>query len=68
MTFDEWFLSKQGEPYDSMYVFARDAWNAALSAEREECAKVCDAMAEYRRAFMRSDGVVGKPFVPKRLR
>ena len=29
MTFDEWFQSKQGEPYDSMYVFAKDAWNAA---------------------------------------
>lgn len=29
MTFDEWFQSKQGEPYDSMYVFAKDAWAAA---------------------------------------
>lgn len=40
MTFDEWFQSKHGEPYDSMYVFARDAWKAAradafqLAAER----------------------------------
>lgn len=40
MTFNEWFKSKQGEPYDSMYVFARDAWMAAkedafkLAAER----------------------------------
>ena len=34
MTFDEWFLSKQGEPYDSMYVFARDAWNDAQASER----------------------------------
>lgn len=34
MTFDEWFLSKQGEPYDSMYMFARDAWRAA----NEQCA------------------------------
>ena len=28
MTFDEWFQSKQGEPYDSMYPFARDAFKA----------------------------------------
>ena len=28
MTFDEWFQSKQGEPYDSMYPFARDAYAA----------------------------------------
>lgn len=34
MTFDEWFLSKQGEQYDSMYVFARDAWTAAQEVER----------------------------------
>lgn len=34
MTFDEWFNSKQGEPYDSMYVFAKDAW-AACSASRD---------------------------------
>lgn len=31
--FDDWFRSKQGEPYDSMYVFARDAWNASQAAE-----------------------------------
>lgn len=28
MTFDEWFKSKQGESYDSMYPFARDAFAA----------------------------------------
>lgn len=45
MTFDEWFLSKQGEPYDSMYVFARDAWIASQGVEREACAKVCEKEA-----------------------
>lgn len=45
MTFDEWFQSKQGEPYDSMYVFARDAWNAALGQQREECALMCEKEA-----------------------
>lgn len=45
MTFDEWFQSKQGEPYDSMYVFARDAWTSAIAAEREACAKVAEAAA-----------------------
>jgi hypothetical protein len=35
MTFEEWFLSKQGEAYDSMYVFAKDAWNAAISVKQE---------------------------------
>jgi len=46
MTFDEWFQSKQGEPYDSMYVFARDAWTAATAAEREACARIADDAAE----------------------
>lgn len=32
--FDDWFQSKQGEPYDSMYVFARDAWLAASAGWR----------------------------------
>ena len=42
MNFEQWFMSKQGMPYDSMRVFAQDAWNAAVEAEREACAKVCD--------------------------
>ena len=29
MTFDEWFRSKQGDPYDSMYAIAQDAWKDA---------------------------------------
>ena len=37
MTFNEWFQSKQGEPYDSMYLFARDAWAAAREAA---CAEI----------------------------
>lgn len=44
-TFDEWFSSKQGEAYDSMYCFARDAWKAAQEVEREACAKVCEKEA-----------------------
>jgi len=31
MTFQEWFQSKQGEPYDSMFMFAKDAWEAATA-------------------------------------
>jgi len=42
MDFEEWFLSKQGEAYGSMYAFAKDAWAAAVSAEREACAKICE--------------------------
>lgn len=45
MTFDEWFQSKQGEAYASMYAFAKDAWEIAINIEREECAKVCDELA-----------------------
>lgn len=37
VTFDEWFISKQGEAYDSMYCFARDAWEAAQDVDREAC-------------------------------
>lgn len=39
-TFDEWFSSKQGEAYDSMYCFARDAWKAAQGVERDECCSI----------------------------
>jgi len=42
MNFDEWFRSKQGLSYDSMFLFARDAWDAAKAVEREECAKICE--------------------------
>ena len=37
MTFEDWYLNKQGGYYDSMYLFARDAWQAAQEAERERC-------------------------------
>jgi len=43
MSFDEWFRSKQGLSYDSMFLFARDAWDAAQRIEREECAKLCQS-------------------------
>src|SRR5574340_498162 len=39
MTFDEWFRSKQGEPYYSMWAFARDAWQESAKQEREACAQ-----------------------------
>lgn len=39
MTFDEWFKSKQGEPYDSMYPFARDAFAAG---KREAAQHILD--------------------------
>lgn len=48
MTFDDWFRSKQGEPYDSMYVFARDAWHAATADEREACARAAEGFTEER--------------------
>ena len=41
VTFDEWFQSKQGEAYETMYCFARDAWKAAQEVEREACADIC---------------------------
>jgi hypothetical protein len=42
MTFDEWFDSKQGIPYMTTYMFAKDAWDASKQLEREECAKICE--------------------------
>lgn len=41
MNFEQWFMSKQGMPYDSMRVFAQDAWDAAVEAERE---RICAAI------------------------
>ena len=40
--FMEWFQSKQGQPYDSMFMFAKDPWADATAQEREACAKVCE--------------------------
>lgn len=34
MTFDEWFQSKQGQPYYSYYDFAKDAWYESQEVER----------------------------------
>jgi hypothetical protein len=42
MRFEEWFQSKQGESYASMFMFAKDAWADATAQEREACAKVCE--------------------------
>lgn len=39
MTYEEWFSSKQGEPYDSMYVFAKDAWQACYASHDDEVAE-----------------------------
>ena len=53
MTFDEWFQSKQGEPYDSMYPFARGAFEAG----RLEAAQHIVDM--WRQPW----GVAGRPFI-----
>lgn len=41
MTFDEWY-SKHGNGYSRDYInWMRKAWEGAILAEREQCAKVC---------------------------
>ncbi len=42
MKFKAWFDSMQGKPYDSMYMFALDAWNAAIksSTANDELLKI----------------------------
>ena len=47
MTFDQWFDSKQGTPYNSMYVFAKEAWYASIQIEREECAVICENQSDW---------------------
>lgn len=41
MTFEEWY----GIGWDSdTAVNARDAWNAAVATEREDCARLCERL------------------------
>jgi hypothetical protein len=44
MTFDEWFMSEQGNFYEGQWSFAKAAWNAADRKAREECATICDQL------------------------
>ena len=44
MNFEEWATDYFGENVDFPEA-CRDAWNCAIAAEREACAKVCDAHA-----------------------
>ena len=49
MTFDEWWElhgSKWALPNERL--IAKQAWQAATRAEREECAKVCEKSDRYR--------------------
>jgi hypothetical protein len=52
MTYDEWFRSKQGVPYEGAYVFAQDAWTyqgdtiAELRAELEESDALREKLAK----------------------
>lgn len=48
MTFEEWLVREHG--FNHGWTFsevdaARDAWESATEAEREACAKVCEALA-----------------------
>jgi hypothetical protein len=47
--FEEWFNAfniKEMPEYQTIRDFSFAAWQAATAAERERCAKVCDAIAE----------------------
>ena len=45
MNFDEWRETYSAGPLMNE-AMARAAWNAAIAAEREACAKVCDENAD----------------------
>lgn len=51
MTYEEWFSSKQGEPYDSMYVFAKDAWQACYASRDDEVAEFQRQLEGHRLAW-----------------
>ena len=57
-TFKEWFNAfniKEMPEYQTIRDFSFAAWQAATAAERERCAKVCDAIAyEWRGANSQS--------------
>ena len=56
--FEEWFNAfniKEMPEYQTIRDFGFAAWQAAAAAERERCAKVCDAIAyEWRGANSQS--------------
>lgn len=56
--FEEWFNAfniKEMPEYQTIRDFSFAAWQAATAAERERCAKVCDAIAyEWRGANSQS--------------
>ena len=41
MTYDQWFKSQQGIPYDGSYLFAEAAWEAAQRQAYERAAALC---------------------------
>lgn len=54
MNFEEWYEeARTKEPYLNRGISQRDIWEAATKAEREACAKVCEAVIEdYRGSNM----------------
>lgn len=53
MTYDEWFRSQQGTPYDGSYSFAKAAWEqqaariAELERQRDEALAQVEALREF---------------------
>ena len=60
--FDRWWLDTLGPlaNADAAYAHAKMAWEAAILAEREACARVCDSMST---AADEDDGDFGSGFV-----
>lgn len=51
--FEKWFQGEQGVPYECMFSFAWQAWQAATAIEREACANVCDEIEQDRYALFK---------------
>ena len=45
-TFEEWFQGKQGEPYNCMWEFAKEAWGASAENSAEEIERLRNAAPE----------------------
>ena len=56
-TFERWFISKQGESYDSMYVFARDSWQASAELKDKEIAELKAKRDGSMEQFLREQSV-----------
>jgi hypothetical protein len=76
MTFDDWlatdgdYLNDSDDAARAARLMARRAWDAAVAAERERCAKLCDEMAaESPKDDSDRDAIEGAPlaFVPANL-